>query len=55
MRKLRLNNGTEMPQMGFGVFQITDQKQCEESVLTALKTGCRMIDTAACYEKEGAE
>ena len=54
MRKLRLNNGTEMPQMGFGVFQITDQKQCEESVLTALKTGCRMIDTAACYGNEKA-
>lgn len=54
MDKIRLNNGTEIPQLGFGVFQITDEAVCEESVLNALKTGYRMIDTAACYGNERA-
>ena len=54
MDKIILNNGIEMPLLGFGVFQITDEKVCEESVLTALKTGYRMIDTAACYGNEKA-
>ena len=49
-----LNNGTEMPRFGFGVFQITDEKECRESVLTALQTGYRLIDTAACYGNERA-
>ena len=49
-----LNNGTEMPRLGFGVFQITDGKECRESVLTALQTGYRLIDTAACYGNERA-
>ena len=43
-----------MPLLGFGVFQITDEKECEESVLHALKTGYRLIDTAACYGNERA-
>lgn len=43
-----------MPLLGFGVFQITDEKECEESVRTALKTGYRLIDTAACYGNERA-
>lgn len=43
-----------MPLLGFGVFQITDEKECEDSVLTALKTGYRLIDTAACYGNERA-
>ena len=51
---IQLNNGTEMPLLGFGVFQITDETECEESVLNALKTGYRMIDTAACYGNERA-
>lgn len=54
MDKITLNNGAEMPLLGFGVFQITDEKVCEESVLSALKTGYRMIDTAACYGNERA-
>lgn len=54
MERITLNNGVEMPQLGFGVFQITDGTQCEESVLTALKTGYRLIDTAACYGNERA-
>lgn len=54
MEKVRLNNGIEMPQLGFGVFQITDEELCKSSVLTALKTDYRLIDTAACYGNERA-
>lgn len=54
MDQIILNNGVNMPLLGFGVFQITDQKLCEESVLNALRTGYRMIDTAACYGNERA-
>lgn len=54
MEQIKLNNGVQMPRTGFGVFQITDQKQCGECVLEALKTGYRMIDTAACYGNEKA-
>lgn len=54
MDQIILNNGVDMPSLGFGVFQITDQKLCEESVLNALRTGYRMIDTAACYGNECA-
>lgn len=43
-----------MPLMGLGVFQVTDQQVCKESVLSALKTGYRLIDTAACYGNEKA-
>lgn len=54
MENITLNNGVKMPLLGFGVFQITDEKECEESVRTALKTGYRLIDTAACYGNERA-
>lgn len=54
MQKVLLNNGVEMPLLGFGVFQITDQNVCEHSVLTALETGYRLFDTAACYGNERA-
>lgn len=54
MENITLNNGIEMPQLGFGVFQITDERVCKASVLTALKTGYRLIDTAACYGNERA-
>lgn len=54
LETILLNNGVKMPQLGFGVFQITDLKECEESVLAALKTGYRLIDTAAGYENESA-
>lgn len=49
-----LSNGVQMPMEGFGVFQVPDPKQCEESVLTALKTGYRLLDTAAAYMNEEA-
>lgn len=54
MNEIELNNGIRMPLLGFGVFQITDPKICKESVKTALETGYRMIDTAACYGNEQA-
>lgn len=54
MDRIKLNNGIQMPLLGFGVFQITDQEICKESVRTALNTGYRMIDTAACYGNEKA-
>ena len=46
MHKVVLNNGVEMPILGFGVFQITDSKECERCVCEALQTGYRLIDTA---------
>lgn len=51
---ITLNNGVEMPQLGFGVFQITDPEQCEQAVLDALEAGYRLIDTAASYGNEEA-
>jgi len=47
MKYVTLNNGVKMPILGFGVFQIEDAKECEEVVYNALKTGYRLIDTAA--------
>lgn len=54
MKELVLNNGTKMPQEGFGVFQIPDEKECERVVYDAIKTGYRLIDTAASYMNEKA-
>lgn len=54
MEYVTLNNGVKMPQMGFGVFQIVDPKECEEAVLSALESGYRMIDTASAYANEEA-
>ena len=54
MNTITLNNGVTMPRLGFGVFQITDEAICKNSVLTAFKTGYRLIDTAACYGNERA-
>lgn len=52
MQKVVLNNGVEMPILGFGVFQVTDAEVCESSVQEALRTGYRLIDTAASYLNE---
>jgi diketogulonate reductase-like aldo/keto reductase len=49
-----LNNGVEMPMLGFGVFQVPDLEECERSVVQALQTGYRLIDTAASYGNEEA-
>ncbi|MEF2098466.1 aldo/keto reductase [Bacillus sp. CFBP9009] len=54
MQKVILNNGVEMPILGFGVYQITDPKECEQSVYDAIMTGYRLIDTAAVYQNEEA-
>src|SRR6185312_1801889 len=48
-----LNNGVEMPILGFGVFQIPDD-QTEQAVSDALAAGYRSIDTAAAYRNEEA-
>ena len=49
-----LNNGISMPNIGFGVFRMTDQAECEEAVVQAIQAGYRLIDTAAAYENEEA-
>jgi len=54
MQTVKLNNGIEMPILGFGVFQIPDANECEKSVIDAIKTGYRLIDTAASYMNEQA-
>lgn len=54
MQQVTLNNGIAMPLLGFGVFQITDAAACEQSVVDAIGTGYRMIDTAASYLNEAA-
>ncbi|MEV6025376.1 aldo/keto reductase [Streptomyces sp. NPDC052036] len=46
-----LNNGVEMPQLGFGVWQVPDD-EAESAVATALEAGYRSIDTAAIYGNE---
>ncbi|MGW6661485.1 MULTISPECIES: aldo/keto reductase [Peribacillus] len=54
MQKVILNNGVEMPILGFGVFQIQDENECEQSVYDAIMAGYRLIDTAASYLNEEA-
>ncbi|WP_146685318.1 aldo/keto reductase, partial [Escherichia coli] len=49
-----LSNNLKMPMMGFGVFQVTDKDVCKQSVLNAIRTGYRLIDTAAVYGNEDA-
>lgn len=51
---VKLNNGIEMPILGFGVFQVPDLKECERSVVDAIDAGYRLIDTAASYMNEEA-
>ncbi|MCM3006329.1 aldo/keto reductase [Priestia koreensis] len=54
MKHVTLNNGVKMPAVGFGVYQINDATQCEQSVYDALMAGYRLIDTAAAYRNEEA-
>ena len=51
MQTIRLNNGIEMPMVGFGVYQVSDV-ETEKAVLEALKAGYRLLDTAAVYGNE---
>ena len=54
MQTVTLNNGVEIPVLGFGVFQIRDASECERSVVEAIQTGYSHIDTAASYMNEEA-
>ncbi len=54
MQNVTLNNGVEIPILGFGVFQITDASICECSVVDAIQTGYNHVDTAASYQNEEA-
>lgn len=51
MKTVKLNNGIEMPQMGYGVYQVSPA-ECERCVSDALRVGYRMIDTAQAYHNE---
>ncbi|GFZ31094.1 2,5-diketo-D-gluconic acid reductase [Clostridium zeae] len=54
MEFVELNNGVKMPILGYGVFQIADQEECERCVLDAIEAGYRLIDTAQAYGNEEA-
>ena len=54
MENVLLNNGVEMPILGFGVYQVTDPNECETSVFEAINAGYRLIDTAQAYGNEEA-
>lgn len=54
MQSVTLNNGVKMPIIGFGVYQVPDPQQCENTVYEALRAGYRLIDTAAGYMNEEA-
>lgn len=54
MQSVTLNTGATMPILGFGVFQIAEDAECEAAVLAALELGYRSIDTAASYRNERA-
>jgi diketogulonate reductase-like aldo/keto reductase len=50
--KIKLNTGDQMPVIGFGTWQIESQKEAKSAVITALKSGYRLIDTARIYGNE---
>lgn len=52
--EITLNNGIKMPKIGFGVFRMTNENECEEAVMNAIQSGYRLIDTAAAYGNEEA-
>jgi 2,5-diketo-D-gluconate reductase A len=54
MQTIKLNNGVEIPVLGFGVFQITDCDECQSCVVDAIQVGYNHIDTAASYQNEEA-
>ena len=51
MQNVKLNNGVEMPVLGYGVYQV-DPAECERCVLDAISVGYRSIDTAQAYKNE---
>lgn len=54
MQTIKLNNGVEVPILGFGTYQITDPQEAEDAVFEAIKAGYRHIDTAQSYMNEEA-
>ncbi|MBC1726654.1 aldo/keto reductase [Listeria seeligeri] len=54
MKTVKLNNGVEIPILGFGTFQITEPEEAEMAVIEAIKAGYRHIDTAQSYMNEEA-
>ena len=54
MKKIMLNDGHEIPQIGFGVFRTQDGEECLNAVRWALEAGYRHIDTAKAYDNEGS-
>jgi 2,5-diketo-D-gluconate reductase A len=54
MQYVTLNNGLQMPILGYGVFQIPDPRECARAVIDAIAAGYRLIDTAASYLNEDA-
>lgn len=54
MQYITLNTGASMPMLGFGVFRVPDKQECFEATLEAIRTGYRLIDTAAVYTNEDA-
>ncbi|WP_196000434.1 aldo/keto reductase [Clostridium sp. 1001271B_151109_B4] len=51
---IKLNNGINMPMLGYGTLQITNDKLCEQYIYQAIRAGYRMFDTAAAYHNEEA-
>lgn len=51
MQTVKLNNGIDMPILGYGVFQVSSE-ECERCVLDAISVGYRLIDTAQAYYNE---
>src|SRR3954451_9732922 len=54
MNAIELNDSTHIPPIGRGVYLVSDVAECERSVETALRSGYRLIDTAAAYRNERA-
>lgn len=54
MQTIKLNNGVEMPVLGFGVYQVANGAECEKAVSEAIEVGYRMFDTAQSYGNEEA-
>ena len=54
MQTVKLNNGVEMPVLGFGVYQVANGAECEKAVSEAIEVGYRMFDTAQSYGNEEA-
>ena len=51
MKTIKLNNGVEMPVLGYGVF-LVNSEECERCALDAIEVGYRLIDTAQAYYNE---